>query len=178
VVVVNEQTGELKDFNVMVGGGMGRTHNKEATFARAADHMGFVPKDDIYELTKSIIATQRDHGNREVRANARMKYLVHNLSIAKFTSLVGLVTTMSPAVVVVQGRGTGPEEPSGGAAARPQGTAHRGHGLPGTQGHRLPALSMCGLAVTEAERRMPDTLEKLRVLLDSLGLDMSSPWCV
>jgi len=28
----------------MVGGGMGRTHNKENTFARAADHLGFVHK--------------------------------------------------------------------------------------------------------------------------------------
>ena len=36
----------------MVGGGMGRTHNKEASFPRAADHMGFVPKDDIFEVVK------------------------------------------------------------------------------------------------------------------------------
>ena len=35
---------ELLGFNVMVGGGMGRTHNKENTFARAADHLGFVHK--------------------------------------------------------------------------------------------------------------------------------------
>ena len=34
----------------MVGGGMGRTHMKESTFARVADHMGFVAADDIYEL--------------------------------------------------------------------------------------------------------------------------------
>ena len=73
---------------VMVGGGMGRTHNKENTFARAADHMGFVPKEDIMELLKSVVAAQRDHGNRDVRANARMKYLVHTLGINNFTTLV------------------------------------------------------------------------------------------
>jgi sulfite reductase (ferredoxin) len=88
VVVICNDAGELEGFNVMVGGGMGRTHNKENTFARAADHMGFVPKEDIMEVMKAIVAAQRDHGNRDVRANARMKYLVHTLGIEKFTKLV------------------------------------------------------------------------------------------
>jgi len=88
VVVVNEQTNELEGFNIMVGGGMGRTHNKENTFARVADHLGFVPKEDVTELLKSILASQRDHGNRDVRANARMKYLVHTLGIDNFRTLV------------------------------------------------------------------------------------------
>jgi len=87
-VVIVDDDGELLGFNVMVGGGMGRTHNKENTFARAADHMGFVPKEDITEVLKAILAAQRDHGNRDVRANARMKYLVHTLGIEKFTRLV------------------------------------------------------------------------------------------
>eukprot|EP00585_Thalassiosira_rotula_P004219 CAMPEP_0196148182 /NCGR_PEP_ID=MMETSP0910-20130528/27169_1 /TAXON_ID=49265 /ORGANISM="Thalassiosira rotula, Strain GSO102" /LENGTH=632 /DNA_ID=CAMNT_0041410817 /DNA_START=114 /DNA_END=2012 /DNA_ORIENTATION=- len=87
-VVITNDAGELEGFNVMVGGGMGRTHNKESTFARAADHMGFVPKEDIMEVLKAILAAQRDHGNRDVRANARMKYLVHTLGIEKFTKLV------------------------------------------------------------------------------------------
>mmetsp|Transcript_28302 Transcript_28302/g.57168 ORF Transcript_28302/g.57168 Transcript_28302/m.57168 type:complete len:639 (+) Transcript_28302:226-2142(+) len=88
VVVVCNDDGELEGFNVMVGGGMGRTHNKENTFARAADHMGFVPKEDIMEVLKAIVAAQRDHGNRDVRANARMKYLVHTLGIDNFKKLV------------------------------------------------------------------------------------------
>jgi len=87
VVIMNDEN-ELEGFNVMVGGGMGRTHNKETTFARAADHMGFVPKEDIMECLKSILAAQRDHGNRDVRANARMKYLVHTLGVEGFTTLV------------------------------------------------------------------------------------------
>merc|ERR1719330_248279 len=87
-VVVTNDDGELEGFNVMVGGGMGRTHNKESTFARAADHLGFVPKEDMMEAMKSILAAQRDHGNRDVRANARMKYLVHTLGIDNFRKLV------------------------------------------------------------------------------------------
>jgi len=72
----------------MVGGGMGRTHNKESTFARVADHLGYVDKQDITECLKAILAAQRDHGNREVRANARLKYLVHTLGVDKFRKLV------------------------------------------------------------------------------------------
>ena len=86
-VVITNDAGELEGFNVMVGGGMGRSHNKESTFARAADHMGYVPKEDIMEVLKAIVAAQRDHGNRDVRANARMKYLVHTLGIDKFKKL-------------------------------------------------------------------------------------------
>ena len=87
-IVVTNEKGELEGFNIMVGGGLGRMHNKESTFARAADHLGFVPKEDMMEAMKSILAAQRDHGNRDVRANARMKYLVHTLGIDNFRSLV------------------------------------------------------------------------------------------
>jgi sulfite reductase (ferredoxin) len=61
------------------------------TFARrgqAADHLGFVPKEDINEVLKGILASWRDHGNREVRANARLKYLVHTIGIDNFRTLV------------------------------------------------------------------------------------------
>uniref|UniRef100_A0A6U4C2H1 assimilatory sulfite reductase (ferredoxin) n=1 Tax=Phaeomonas parva TaxID=124430 RepID=A0A6U4C2H1_9STRA len=89
LVVITKPDGELDGFNVYVGGGMGRTHNKETTFARAADPLGFVAAEDTVELLKAIIATQRDHGDREIRANARMKYLVHKTGIEAFRRLVG-----------------------------------------------------------------------------------------
>jgi sulfite reductase (ferredoxin) len=34
-----------------------------------------------------------------------------------------------------------------------------------------PALPLCGLAVTEAERRMPEWIDRLRALLNKLGLE-------
>ena len=55
----------LKGFNIVVGGGMGRTHKAEQTFARAASHLGFAPKEHFFEAMKAILAVQRDHGNRE-----------------------------------------------------------------------------------------------------------------
>ena len=88
LVVMTDDAGKLLGFNVMVGGGMGRTHMKDTTFARVADHLGFVPAEDVMELCKSILAAQRDHGNRDVRPNARMKYLVHTKGINDFRKLV------------------------------------------------------------------------------------------
>jgi len=87
VVIMEEDGKTLKGFNIMVGGGLGRTHKKETTFARAASHLGFVKKEDFFEAMKAILAVQRDHGNREVRASARLKYLVHALGIDEFRSL-------------------------------------------------------------------------------------------
>merc|ERR1719387_114853 len=87
-IVIMEPDGvNLAGFNIVVGGGMGRTHKAEHTFARAASHLDFVRKDDFFEAMKAILAVQRDHGNREVRANARLKYLVHTLGIDDFRTL-------------------------------------------------------------------------------------------
>ena len=58
-VVIMEADGvTLKGFNIVVGGGMGRTHKAEKTFARAASHLGFVEKDDFFECMKAILAVQ------------------------------------------------------------------------------------------------------------------------
>ncbi|EME29767.1 sulfite reductase (ferredoxin) [Galdieria sulphuraria] len=87
IVVVSEGN-EIIGYNITVGGGLGRTHNKEQTFPRLADHLGFVRREKIYELIKAIVAVQRDYGNRESRMLSRMKYLVHNMGIDAFRELV------------------------------------------------------------------------------------------
>jgi sulfite reductase (ferredoxin) len=87
VVILNERD-ELEGFNIYAGGGLGRTHNKEETIARAADPIGYVDKADIYDLMKAILATQRDHGDRANRRHARMKYLLHDWGVDKFRKTV------------------------------------------------------------------------------------------
>ena len=87
VVMVNEAQ-ELEGFNVLVGGGMGRTHNKEETFARTSDSLGYVAKEDLYDLIKAIVATQRDYGDRFNRRHSRIKYLIHDWGLAKFKEIV------------------------------------------------------------------------------------------
>uniref|UniRef100_A0A7S2YSM6 assimilatory sulfite reductase (ferredoxin) n=2 Tax=Entomoneis paludosa TaxID=265537 RepID=A0A7S2YSM6_9STRA len=233
-VVVTDPNGQVEGFNVMVGGGMGRTHNKANTFARAADHLGFVPLQDAMELMKAIVATQRDHGNRQVRANARMKYLVHTLGIDNFRKLVesyfgkpvepwrpidefkyndwmgwweqgdgklfygqhvengrvkdegdfrlksamrALVDTYNVDTIISPTQSLifyniNPEDKDG------VDTILREHGvLPLEQVDPLnrlamacPALPLCGLAQTEAERIMPSYLERIRAVLNQMNL--------
>ena len=86
VVITNDQ--KLEGFNVFAGGGLGRTHNKEETFTRLADPICYVAKDDVYDLVKAIVATQRDYGDRTDRRHARLKYLIHDWGVDKFRSMV------------------------------------------------------------------------------------------
>ena len=88
LVVMTGETGELEGFNILAGGGLGRTHNKEETFARTADELGYVDKEDVYGLIKAIVATQRDYGDRTNRRHARMKYLIHDWGVEKFRAQV------------------------------------------------------------------------------------------
>jgi len=88
LVVITNKKGELEGFNILAGGGLGRTHGKEDTFARMADHIGYVAKDDVYEAVKAIVATQRDYGDRGDRRHARLKYLINDWGVKKFTKQV------------------------------------------------------------------------------------------
>ncbi len=84
LVVISNTDGTLKGFNIYAGGGLGRTHGKEETFARIADPIGFVDGKDIYEAVKAIVFTQRDYGNRSDRRQSRLKYLIHEWGVEKF----------------------------------------------------------------------------------------------
>ena len=59
-----------------------------STFARLADGLGFVAKDDIFHVLKAILAAQRDYGRRDDRKQARLKYLVQEWGIDKFRTVV------------------------------------------------------------------------------------------
>jgi len=84
LVAFTDAAGALVGCNVYVGGGMGRTHNKEETFARVADPLGYVAAGDVLDLVQSILALQRDHGDRQIRRHARMKYLLHDKGVSWF----------------------------------------------------------------------------------------------
>ncbi|BAQ63255.1 ferredoxin--sulfite reductase [Geminocystis sp. NIES-3709] len=86
LVVIVDEKGELEGFNILAGGGLGRTHRKEETFARSADEIGYVKKDDVFDLVKAVVATQRDYGDRVNRRHARMKYLINDWGVEKFTA--------------------------------------------------------------------------------------------
>ncbi|MGV0026411.1 sulfite reductase, ferredoxin dependent [Phormidesmis priestleyi] len=88
LVVITNDRGELEGFNIFAGGGLGKTHNKEETFPRLADEIGYVTKDDVYDAVKAIVATQRDYGDRSDRRHARMKYLIEDWGVEKFRAQV------------------------------------------------------------------------------------------
>jgi sulfite reductase (ferredoxin) len=61
---------------VIVGGGLGRTHTDDTTFARLGDPMAWVPDELLPDVVEAILTVFRDYGNREDRSHARLKYVV------------------------------------------------------------------------------------------------------
>ena len=234
LVVITDHQGDLEGFNVLAGGGMGRTHNKEETFARIADEIGYIDKADVYDLMKAIVATQRDYGDRFNRRHARMKYLIHDWGVERFRQQVEqyLGKSLEPfkplpdwkfydylgwheqgdgklfvGVPIENGRvldrdgfklKTALREivqrfqlpmrvtPNQSIILYDIDPHHRAE-IQGLLQHygiqqeteidplvryamACPALPLCGLAVTESERIMPDVLGRLRQLLTKLGL--------
>jgi sulfite reductase (ferredoxin) len=234
VVITNDQ-GELTGFNVFAGGGLGRTHNKEETFARVADEICYVDKDDVYDLVKAIVATQRDYGDRTDRRHARLKYLIHEWGVDKFRTQVEAYFGKSVApfqplpefkyydflgwheqgdgklflgISVENGRVKDEGdfqlktalrkiveqfnlpirltphhniifydiEPDNQAAIQQilqlSGVVDDPNKIEPLVRYAMacPALPTCGLAITESERAIPGILERIRNLLDKLGL--------
>ena len=79
---------EVVGYNVTVGGGMGMTHGDTDTFPRTADVMGYCTKEQALKVAEGVLVTQRDHGNRKERKNARFKYTVERLGVEKIRELV------------------------------------------------------------------------------------------
>jgi len=75
-------------YNVLVGGGMGRTPSAEKTFPRVADKLTFATVDQVVAVAEAVVKVQRDFGNREDRKRARLKYLIHDWGLAKFKAKV------------------------------------------------------------------------------------------
>jgi sulfite reductase (ferredoxin) len=87
-LLVIAEDGEIRGFNVLVGGGLGATHNKPDTFPRLADTMAFIRPEELVEVAKAVIAVQRDYGNRVNRKRARLKYVLEERGVAWFREQV------------------------------------------------------------------------------------------
>ena len=82
------EKGEITGWNVTVGGGMGMTHGDTNTFPRTADVMGLCKPDQAVDVAEKVLTVQRDWGNRENRARARLKYTVEDRGIENFRAEV------------------------------------------------------------------------------------------
>jgi len=232
IVAFTNKSGLLEGCNFYIGGGMGRTHNNEETFARIADPLGYVEEKYIFELIQSIVAIQRDYGDRKSRKNARMKYLLHEKGINWFKNILVDKYYRKPisplrkepvnklidylgwqkqnsdkwfvGLPLMSGRLTGDKKITIRKLVEKFNLDLRltpnqdvlicnilnknkceiesvlkdiGYGnlnkINEIQRHALacPALPLCGLAMTEAERILPDILERIDNLLKSLNIE-------
>lgn len=79
------ENGELKGFNISVGGGLAMTHGNEATYPRLGTILGFVEAGEkTMKMVYEIVTVQRDFGNRTDRKLSRLKYTVDKMGVEGF----------------------------------------------------------------------------------------------
>lgn len=88
LIAITDAEGALEGWNVSIGGGMGMTHGDKATFPRAGDVMGFCTPEQAVDVVEKVMLVQRDWGNRENRANARLKYTVERVGLDAYRTEV------------------------------------------------------------------------------------------
>ncbi len=66
----------LTGYNFALGGGLGMTHNKPATYPRMASLVAFIAPEDLLDAAAAVVRLHRDHGDRSNRKHARLKYVI------------------------------------------------------------------------------------------------------
>jgi len=84
IVAMKSADGTLRGFNVLVGGGLGRTHNKPETFVAVPQPLAFVETEHIVDVAREVVAVQRDYGDRTNRRHARLKYTIADRGLEWF----------------------------------------------------------------------------------------------
>ena len=83
------EDGQLKGFNVAIGGGLSFTHGNKDTYSRLGTMIGFVDTEEkLLKTVYEIVTVQRDFGNRSDRKLARLKYTVDRLTVPVFKAEV------------------------------------------------------------------------------------------
>lgn len=82
------EDGRIIGYNVLAGGGMGRTPSAEKTFPALAKRICFATPEEVVGVSEAIVKVQRDFGNREDRKRARLKYLIADWGTPKFKATV------------------------------------------------------------------------------------------
>ena len=82
------EDGSIVGYNVLAGGGMGRTPSAEKTFPALAHRIAYAAADQVVAVSEAVVKVQRDFGNREDRKIARLKYLIADWGVPKFRAMV------------------------------------------------------------------------------------------
>ena len=88
LIAIKGSNGRLEGFNVLVGGGMGVTHNNKKTYPRTGSMMGYASAEKIHFVCEKIMLVQRDNGDRTNRKHARLKYTIDDLGVENFRAKV------------------------------------------------------------------------------------------
>lgn len=88
IAIVNDKTQKLEGFNVVIGGGMGTTHNNTKTYPCLAQPLGFCTVDQAVIVGEKVMLVQRDYGDRENRKHARLKYTLRDHGMEWFREQV------------------------------------------------------------------------------------------
>lgn len=88
LIAIKSANDRLEGFNVLVGGGMGVTHNNKKTYPRTGSMMGYVSVDKVHIVCEKIMLVQRDNGDRKNRKHARLKYTIDDMGVDVFRGKV------------------------------------------------------------------------------------------
>lgn len=88
LVAIKNDKGRLEGFNVLAGGGMGVTHNNKKTYPRTGSMLGYASADNAHLVCEKIMLVQRDHGDRNNRKHARLKYTIDDMGVDVFRGKV------------------------------------------------------------------------------------------
>ncbi|EPS45642.1 hypothetical protein H072_387 [Dactylellina haptotyla CBS 200.50] len=88
LVAIKGEDGDLAGFNLMAGGGMGVTHNNKKTYPRTGSMLGYVDKSQVHIACEKVMLVQRDHGDRNNRKHARLKYTIDDMGVDVFRGKV------------------------------------------------------------------------------------------
>ncbi|OGM41610.1 sulfite reductase [Aspergillus bombycis] len=88
LIAIKGSDGHLEGFNILAGGGMGSTHNNKKTYPQTGRMFGYVPADQAHIVCEKIMLVQRDHGDRQNRKHARLKYTIDDMGVEVFKEKV------------------------------------------------------------------------------------------
>jgi sulfite reductase (NADPH) hemoprotein beta-component len=88
LIAIKSHAGHLAGFNMLVGGGMGVTHNNKKTYPQVGRMLGFVNAHEVHIACEKVMLVQRDHGDRKNRKHARLKYTIDDMGLGVFKAKV------------------------------------------------------------------------------------------
>ncbi|MBI4024112.1 MAG: NADPH-dependent assimilatory sulfite reductase hemoprotein subunit [Verrucomicrobia bacterium] len=86
--ITHAPNGPVEGYTVVAGGSFGMTHGMVRTFPALAKPLFYVQREHAVAAAVAIVTAQRDHGRRDDRRRARLKYLIDERGIDWFRTEV------------------------------------------------------------------------------------------